>query len=187
MDIRFTIGLALSSVLAVVSLGAQGHSGAPPGGGAHGNPHSPQGAAHGTPHTPQGPKSTSPGAGHAGSAGKGEEHGTSKHDAGAPGQMTVSQRLAAQPQLAERLQGMLPAGMTLDQAAEGFKNVGQFVAAVNVSKNLAIPFDALKAQMTGDSPKSLGQAIHTLKPDADSTAEVEKAEAQGRELTRGPN
>ena len=71
--------------------------------------------------------------------------------------MTVPEHLAAQPQLSQRLQGMLPAGMTVDQAADGFKNLGQFVAAVNVSKNLGIPFDQLKAQVTGPSPKSLGK------------------------------
>jgi hypothetical protein len=38
---------------------------------------------------------------------------------------------------------------TVFQAAYGFKNLGQFVAATNVSKNLGIPFDQLKVQMTG--------------------------------------
>jgi hypothetical protein len=38
---------------------------------------------------------------------------------------------------------------TVFQAAYGFKNLGQFVAATNVSKNLGIPFDTLKVQMTG--------------------------------------
>ena len=38
---------------------------------------------------------------------------------------------------------------TVFQAAFGFKNLGQFVAATNVSQNLGIPFDKLKLQMTG--------------------------------------
>lgn len=38
---------------------------------------------------------------------------------------------------------------TAYQAAYGFKNLGQFVAATNVSKNLGIPFEQLKIQMTG--------------------------------------
>jgi hypothetical protein len=67
--------------------------------------------------------------------------------------------------LAARLQPLLPAGVTADAAAAGFKNTGQFIAALHVSKNLGIPFDELKAQMTGPEAKSLGQAIHTLKPD----------------------
>ena len=47
----------------------------------------------------------------------------------------------------------------------GFKNYGQYIAAKNVSDNLGIPFDALKAKMTGSSPVSLGQAIQELRPE----------------------
>ncbi|MBI2219603.1 MAG: hypothetical protein HYU53_00145 [Acidobacteria bacterium] len=43
----------------------------------------------------------------------------------------------------------LPSGVTVVDAASGFKNLGQFVAAVNVSNNLGIPFADLKAKMTG--------------------------------------
>ena len=68
----------------------------------------------------------------------------------------------------------LPAGMTVEQASAGFKNWGQFVAATNASKNHNIPFDQLKAAMTGipvgsitttptTTPMSLGQAIQSLK------------------------
>src|SRR5262245_38042757 len=55
----------------------------------------------------------------------------------------VAARLRENPDLASKLQGMLPAGMSVDSAARGFKNVGQFIAAVHVSKNLDIPFDQL--------------------------------------------
>jgi hypothetical protein len=77
-------------------------------------------------------------------------------------------RLAANPQLSSRLQQLLPAGTTLEAAAMGFKNQGQFIAALHVSKNLNIPFDQLKADMTGPGHDSLGQAIHLLRPDMDS-------------------
>src|SRR5260370_490145 len=39
--------------------------------------------------------------------------------------LTVAQRIDANPQLVTRLTPLLPAGMTLDQAAAGFKNQGQ--------------------------------------------------------------
>jgi hypothetical protein len=42
-------------------------------------------------------------------------------------------------------------------AESGFKNHGQFIAALHVSKNLNIPFDQLKAKMTSSLPMSLGQ------------------------------
>jgi len=48
---------------------------------------------------------------------------------------------------------MLPKGMTLNEASKGFKNQGQFIAALHVSQNLGIPFADLKTAMTGITPK----------------------------------
>ena len=103
------------------------------------------------------------------------------------------------PKLESRLQAMLPPGATVTDASAGFKNWGQFVAAVHVSNNLGIPFADLKAAMTGipvgtlpgmpppvtTTPMSLGQAIQSLKatsPEAGTLSttrvnrEVKKAE-----------
>jgi hypothetical protein len=66
------------------------------------------------------------------------------------------------PQLRARLESMLPSGMTLDQAADGFRNQGQFIAALQQSKKHDISFGDLKAQMTGDNPISLGDAMRKL-------------------------
>ena len=44
---------------------------------------------------------------------------------------------------------MLPANMTLNGASSGFRNQGQFIAAVHVSQNLGIPFADLRAAMLG--------------------------------------
>jgi hypothetical protein len=68
--------------------------------------------------------------------------------------------------------------MTLDQAATGFKNQGQLIAALHVSKNLNIRFAKLKADMTGPNHDSLGQAIHDLKPGVDATTAAKHATAQ---------
>ena len=70
--------------------------------------------------------------------------------------------------------------MTLDQAAAGFKNQGQFIAALHVSKNLNIPFDKLKAEMTGGDHDSLGKAIQDLQPAANAKSAAKTAEAQAR-------
>ena len=67
------------------------------------------------------------------------------------------------PKLESRLLALLPPGTTVQDASAGFKNWGQFVAAVHVSNNLSIPFADLKTQMTGPNPLSLGQSIQTLK------------------------
>lgn len=92
----------------------------------------------------------------------------------------VPQRIAANPALVARLQALLPAGMTVESAATGFKNEGQFIAALHVSHNLNIPFAQLKAEMTGTDHDSLGQAIHTLQPTADAKAAAKTAEQEAR-------
>jgi hypothetical protein len=75
----------------------------------------------------------------------------------------AQQLLAKNTKLREKLLTRLPAGTDIDLAASEFRNLGQFVAAVNVSNNLGLSFDALKARMTGTNPVSLGQAIQQVK------------------------
>ncbi len=111
--------------------------------------------------------------------------------------LSKAQRLLAKnTNLANKLSTQLgiPAGpdaaTTLSQYAAGFKNLGQFVAATNVSTNQNIPFEQLKAAMTGygidgkpieaapgtEPTKllSLGQAIQKL-GGTDSTTATEAA------------
>ncbi len=86
----------------------------------------------------------------------------------------VQQKLQKNTQLAAKVRSRLPAGTDLMAASEGFKNLGQFVAAVNVSHNLGIPFDQLKTNMVVEG-SSLGQSIQTLKTSANSDVEVQRA------------
>lgn len=71
-------------------------------------------------------------------------------------------------------------GQDAQTACNGFKNLGQCVAAAHVAKNLNIPggFEALKSKVTGASPLSLGKAIQQLVPDANSKSEAKKANKQ---------
>jgi hypothetical protein len=62
-------------------------------------------------------------------------------------------------------------------AASGFRNQGQFVAAVHASNNLGIPFTELKTRLVTQQA-SLGQAIQELRPNVDSDAEVRRATRQ---------
>src|SRR5438445_13744504 len=52
--------------------------------------------------------------------------------AGTQHQSGAASRLAQNPALASQLQKLVPAGTNLQTAASGFKNMGQFVAAVRV-------------------------------------------------------
>jgi hypothetical protein len=97
-----------------------------------------------------------------------------------PPPMGAVNHLADQPQLAAKLQPLLPTGTVLKTAATGFKTLGSFVSAVHVANNLDIPFAELKAKITGPNAESLGQAIHDLKPTADANHEVKKATDQAK-------
>ena len=103
----------------------------------------------------------------------------------------IAQKLQGKP-LGARIEKMLPSTMTLNTASAGFRNQGQFIAAVHVSQNLGIPFADLKAAILGtaatgtttatstttSSPLSLGQAIQKLQPSANSTTEAARAQTQ---------
>lgn len=93
---------------------------------------------------------------------------------------SLAAKLSSNTKLAASLQALLPPGTNLQTAAQGFKNLGQFVAAVHVSKNLGIPFDQLKAKMTGPNSESLGKAIHDLQPTANAKAAAKQAERQAK-------
>jgi hypothetical protein len=98
---------------------------------------------------------------------------------------TAGELLSQNTKLASRLGTLLPAGTDLQQAAGGFKNLGEFVAATHVSHNLGIPFENLKARTTGPDAISLGKAIKELKPEVDSKAEVKKAKKQAENDLQG--
>ena len=126
---------------------------------------------------------------------QGTQSSSSKHT-NATWETKFNERLQSDPAFAKRIQDLLPPGMDPAMAASGFKNHGQFMAALHVSHNLNISFDQLKAKMTGvttttaadgttqtttTTPMSLGKAIQELRPTLTPTqvnVEVHKAEAQ---------
>jgi hypothetical protein len=99
-----------------------------------------------------------------------------KDDSGSGGKKTTSELLTQNSKLSSNLQGLLPTGTKVEDAAKGFDHLGEFVAAVHVSHNLGIPFDQLKTEMTNGN--SLGEAIHKLKPNVDARQEAIKANQQ---------
>lgn len=104
---------------------------------------------------------------------KPSETGFGKETSGTGGKKTVADLLMQNTKLSSKLQGLLPAGTNLQEASKGFEHLGQFVSAVHVSHNLGIPFDQLKAKLMAG--KSLGQAIHELKPGVDARKEAIRA------------
>ena len=91
----------------------------------------------------------------------------------------VQQKLKQNTNLAAKVATRLPQGTDVIGAAAGFKNLGQFVAAANVSHNLQISFTELKAKMMAGM--SLGQAIQAVRPlTASPTVEAQRAEYDAR-------
>jgi hypothetical protein len=130
--------------------------------------------------------------GHIGGTG----HGAASHDStngassGSTHRMTIDQQLSKNTQLSDKIQKLT--GMPAQQACDGFKNLGQCVAAAHVSKNLGMSFACMKSDMTGQAPPSgsncptgtgkksmsLGKAIQTLDPNANSKTEAKKGAQQ---------
>jgi hypothetical protein len=96
----------------------------------------------------------------------------------------IASKIASHPQLNAKITALLPAHSTLNQASAGFKNQGQFIAALHVSRNLGIPFKALKADMT-TKHMSLGQAIQDLKHTSTATATTQASRAEHEADTDG--
>ena len=130
-----------------------------------------------------------------GSAAAGSMAGGHGMDAsGTPGPHSTGQLLTQNTQLASKLTSLLPTGTNLQTAASGFRNLGQFVAALHVSHNLEIPFDQLKCTelATADAcgtmavpskGSHLGQAIQTLKPAMSSTDSKSAAKQAEKEAS----
>ncbi len=102
-----------------------------------------------------------------------------ERSAHAGGESSVSNKLADNTRLTSKMESLLPPGTNVPDAANGFKNLGQFVAAVHVSHNLNIPFDQLKQDVIAKG--SLGKAVHALKPDLSKKQLKEATEAAEKE------
>ena len=114
----------------------------------------------------------------------GDAKGSSAHGT------TTSGPLKINPTIAGKIEKLTE--MPAQQACQGFKNVGQCVAAAHVSKNLGIRFDCLRSDMTGTAPAaptqcpagtgsskmSMGKAIQTLHPTANHNAEAKRGQKQ---------
>ncbi len=135
-----------------------------------------------------------PGGGPPAGRGPGSDSGVSgSHEAGAPtshadmSHASPSDVLSHNSAIGGKIKTLT--GQDAQTACNGFKNLGQCVAAAHVAKNLDIPggFDALKAKMTGTGAVSLGKAIESLAPDANAKSETKKANRQASDDMKESN
>lgn len=94
--------------------------------------------------------------------------------------------------------GLLAPEISLQEACQGFKSLGECVAALHASHNVGVNFTCLKWDLNGLQPSgdtsscatsgsgalSLDQAIHILKPNADAAAEAKSAHRQSHDDLR---
>ena len=97
----------------------------------------------------------------------------------------IQQKLRRDTALASRIVRRLPAGTNLMTASAGFRSLGQFVAAVNASNNLGIPFQQFKRRMVNDG-MTLGLAIQDMRPKSDYRSAAQRAEDEAATLV-GPS
>jgi hypothetical protein len=101
-----------------------------------------------------------------------------------PAELRVANAFDRNPYLSAMLKPLVPPQSTLTQAAAGFKNQRQFIAALHLSKNLIIPFDQIKIRATGNHRMSLSDSIRDIRPSLTKNlakAEVNKAEQQAKD------
>jgi hypothetical protein len=81
-----------------------------------------------------------------------------------------------------RLAALVPAGMTTREACTGFKDVSECSAALHVAQNLNIAFPDVRERVVGG--QTLEAAVHALKPSANASIEVHRAQQQASEDLR---
>jgi hypothetical protein len=98
----------------------------------------------------------------------------------APGSVLSNSKVDSSLTNALGKSGITVPGGNLQTACSGFKNLGQCIAAMHVSKNLGLSFTSLEQKMAGGS--SLGKAIETLGgPNVNAKSEAKKANKQANE------
>src|SRR2546422_7379406 len=136
--------------LAGASAWAQGRSGSHPGG--TGGTGTPRGSS----------------AGNSNSSTSSSTHGSNSSSNSSPGEVLSHNNGKLNTKLSAKLQsqGLLPAGTDLKTACNGFRTLGQCIAAIHVSQNLGgnCTFAGLTSAMTGTAPDSLCQAIQGFHP-----------------------
>ncbi|MFZ0814523.1 MAG: hypothetical protein WAM78_03335 [Candidatus Sulfotelmatobacter sp.] len=102
-----------------------------------------------------------------------------------PQMKSIDQVLHDDARLSGKLQDMLPATVTPQQACAGFKTLEQCVTAIHLAQNLKLPFADLKAKTTGKGSVGLQKAITQMAANANAKDEMKKAKKQAADDMKG--
>jgi hypothetical protein len=100
---------------------------------------------------------------------------------------SIDQVLHDEPKLSAKLQDMLPADLSPQQACAGFKTLEQCVTAIHLTQNLKLSFADLKAKTTGKGSVGLQKAIERMAANANAKDELKKAKKQAGDDMKGVN
>jgi hypothetical protein len=100
---------------------------------------------------------------------------------------SIDQVLHDDARLSAKLQDMLPADVSPQQACAGFKTLEQCVTAIHLAQNLKLPFADLKAKTTGKGSVGLQKAIEQMAANANAKDELKKAKKQAADDMKGTN
>jgi hypothetical protein len=121
------------------------------------------------------------------------DHGSASTNAPPTSTQKISNVLAKNPVIGQKIVDLTGDSNGAADACQGFKNIGQCIAAAHVSKNISgLNFYCMRLAMTGTalppnsniscnlpstfkSGVSLGKAIQTFDPQADTKTETKKA------------
>jgi hypothetical protein len=98
---------------------------------------------------------------------------------------SIEQVLHDDARLSGKLQDMLPADVSPQQACAGFKTLEQCVTAIHLAQNLKLPFADLKAKTTGKGSVGLQKAIEQMAANANAKDELKKAKKQAADDMKG--
>jgi hypothetical protein len=85
----------------------------------------------------------------------------------------------AMSQVVKQLRPFTTDGVASETMAEGFQTVEDFAATVHASRNIRVPFTALKHRVV-DERQTLAVAIHAVKPTANAALEADLARSEAR-------
>lgn len=100
---------------------------------------------------------------------------------------SIEQVLHDDARLSAKLEDMLPADMSPQQACAGFKTLEQCITAIHLAQNLKLPFADLKAKTTGKGSVGLRKAIEQMAANTNAKDELKKAKKQAADDMKGTN
>lgn len=95
---------------------------------------------------------------------------------------SINEQFDRDPRLPQRLAKAFPPDTNIYAEADGFKDFVQFIATIQASNNLGIPFHQMKAAVLSGLP--LQDAIKQFRPNVNAAREAQRAEREAKKVKK---